>query len=273
MVSWKGGLALIVLTVQNTSVPIMMRMARTGEQGSTHTGEYCVALLVLLQEIFKLNASIFLLIIEKRSVSAALHSIVREALDTPITTLNLAIPAILYFIMNNSIQHAAAYLPAAVFQVVYQVKILVVALMSVLLLNKRLEAFKWTSIFSLAFGVALVQYSQAPDKHSTSDNVLFGLFYALLAAVCSGLSGVFFEMMIKRVPLKKRSSVTNAKPSLWLRNFQLALFSIVIAIPSVYYSPSFKWRDPLGSFDNLVWALGQPVCGHTHTLTPTSPWS
>eukprot|EP00954_Amorphochlora_amoebiformis_P015728 1234787-Amorphochlora_amoeboformis.AAC.2 len=117
MVSWKGGLALIVLTVQNTSVPIMMRMARTGEQGSTHTGEYCVALLVLLQEIFKLNASIFLLIIEKRSVSAALHSIVREALDTPITTLNLAIPAILYFIMNNSIQHAAAYLPAAVFQV------------------------------------------------------------------------------------------------------------------------------------------------------------
>eukprot|EP00954_Amorphochlora_amoebiformis_P027078 1383173-Amorphochlora_amoeboformis.AAC.1 len=117
MVSWKGGLALIVLTVQNTSVPIMMRMARTGEQGSTHSGEYCVPLLVLLQEVFKLTASIFLLIVEKRSVSAALHSIVREALETPTTTLNLAIPAILYFVMNNSIQHAAAYLPAAVFQV------------------------------------------------------------------------------------------------------------------------------------------------------------
>jgi len=249
--------ALAVLTVQNTSVPIMMRMARTGQGGSSDAnGDYCVPLLVMFQELFKLISSFLLLASEECSLSRAVRLVHYEATQRTSTTLKLAVPAVLYFIMNNSIQHAAAYLPAAVYQVVYQVKILVVALMSVILLGKRLQLFKWSSILSLAVGVGMVQISRAPDSHSATDNFMLGLFYAIISALCSGSSGVYFEMMIKKKTATDTPGRQGKPPSLWLRNIQLAFFSLCFAIPSVYMSPKFNSTEPLKAFDKVVWGLG-----------------
>ena len=70
------------------------------------------------------------------------HQVVnKEIFQKPGDTLRLGIPALLYFIQNYCLQLASANLPAALFQVTYQGKTLVVAFCSVVLLQKRLKRY------------------------------------------------------------------------------------------------------------------------------------
>eukprot|EP00470_Lotharella_oceanica_P005441 CAMPEP_0170177194 /NCGR_PEP_ID=MMETSP0040_2-20121228/9896_1 /TAXON_ID=641309 /ORGANISM="Lotharella oceanica, Strain CCMP622" /LENGTH=172 /DNA_ID=CAMNT_0010419753 /DNA_START=112 /DNA_END=627 /DNA_ORIENTATION=+ len=156
---------------------------------------YCVPLLVCFQEICKIVFSLLLLVREEGGVSSAVKCIREEIVLKPYMTLKLGVPAGCYFIQNNCQQLANSYLPAAVYAVT-----LVVALMSVVLLNKQLQMFRWVAITGLAVGVAMVQCSKAPDsvsKGADSSALLIGLAYAITAASMSGFSGVYFEKMIK----------------------------------------------------------------------------
>merc|ERR1739848_179002 len=69
-----------------------------------------------------------------------------EVIRKPQDTLALAIPAILYAIQNCCLQWSTSNLPAALFQVTYQGKILVTALFSVILLQKKLLRAQWLAI-------------------------------------------------------------------------------------------------------------------------------
>lgn len=79
----------------------------------------------------------------------------------------------------------------------------------------------------LTVGVAIVQVSGSGDHHTHTHaedhNRLVGLVSVLCAACTSGFSGVYFEKILK-----------GSQTSLWLRNVQMGLPSIIIAYLTIY---------------------------------------
>jgi UDP-sugar transporter A1/2/3 len=138
--------------------------------------------------------------------------------------LKLGIPSILYCVQNNLLYYALSHLDAATFQVGYQVKILTTAVFSVTMLGKSLSKLQWFSLLLLTLGVAKAQLS-AQASSSSAHNTISGFIAVLLASITSGFSGVYFERILK-----------NSTTSLWMRNIQMGLSSIVVAFLGVFFS-------------------------------------
>ena len=77
------------------------------------------------------------------------------------TFVALTLPAILYTIQNNLQYLAIANLSPALFQVLYQMKVVTAALFSVIILRRRLRLRKWFPIVLLNVG-----NSTTPDRRS-----------------------------------------------------------------------------------------------------------
>lgn len=103
-------------------------------------------------------------------------------------------------------------------------------------------------------GVAIVQISGSGDKHAenkedesaANHNRLVGLVAVLCAACTSGFSGVYFEKILK-----------GSTTSLWLRNVQMGLPSIVIAFITMYMKDSsvISEHGMLGGYSPIVWTV------------------
>lgn len=76
---------------------------------------------------------------------------------------------------------------------------------------------------------------------------LLGIGAMVLAAVCSSFASVFFEKMLK----------SPNKPSLWLRNIQLAAYSAIIALFTLLGTadPAIAARGYLHDFNGVTWAV------------------
>ena len=217
-----------------------------------------------------------LLYVEKdKDVEKVKGAIRSEIIDKPIETLKLAVPAVLYFIQNNVLQLSSSNLPAAVFQVTYQGKTLVVAICSIMLLGKLLSRSKWLALGMMAIGLAMVQLAKSSESkqsemaNNEEQNVFFGLCLVVLGCFCSGFAGVYFEKM-----MKKPGKNSGQKPSMWVRNIQLAAFSIVVGIIPVltYDVPNSLFH---GFISRLVYGFEQRIrwivcsCG-TFTIVVSS---
>ena len=180
----------------------------------------------------------------------------------------LAVPACLY-VLQNSLQYIAlSNLDSATYQVTCQLKILPTAIFSVSLLNRSLSMRKWASLALLMIGVAIVQLpvsdpaiapfkTAGPNYHfprsmaelwnlgaadphpinkrsatyegiaedegliNPSMNPALGLAAAIGGTVASAAASVYFEKILK-------DSETQA--SLWIRNVQLAFYSLFPAL-------------------------------------------
>merc|ERR1711998_423810 len=53
--------------------------------------------------------------------------------------------------------------------------------------------------------------------------------------------------------IKKKQPATAKKPSLWVRNIQLASFSILVGLPAALMSEDYYQEDPLRGFEFFVW--------------------
>ena len=142
--------------------------------------------------------------------------------------LKLFVPSGLYVVQNNLQYIATSNLPAEVYQVLSNMKIVTTAIFSVLMLSKKQTSLQWTSIIALTLGIAIVQVSQSKgSSRGENQNQFLGLIAVLSAACTSGFAGVYFEKVLKS---------TNS--SIWLRNIQLALiglgFGSVACIASDY---------------------------------------
>jgi UDP-sugar transporter A1/2/3 len=135
--------------------------------------------------------------------------------------------------------------------VTYQLRILTTALFSVLLLKRQLSFRRWLALFLLALGIAAVQIPEASlransvlsfispqnegpelivrDEKVKSTmaipavvmNAPLGLAAVLAASVISGLTGVYFEKVVKN---------SSAFVSIWIRNIQLSFYSLFPAL-------------------------------------------
>lgn len=203
----------------------------------------------------------------------------------------LAIPAVLG-VLSNSLQYIAlSNMRAATFQVTYQLQFLTTAIFGLMFLRRNIALRKWGLLLLLVVGVALVQIPDANSEQMTLQedgsslhfprsleewkavkgggtlhkrsatyegieedietidprlNAAIGLISVIGAAVASGLGGIYFEKV-----LKDSSSHT----SLWVRNVQLAIYSI---FPALFIGVVFRDGDNIandGFFQGYNWAV------------------
>jgi UDP-sugar transporter A1/2/3 len=136
--------------------------------------------------------------------------------------------------------------------VTYQLKILSSAVFSVTMLRKSITSRQWLALLLLTLGIAMVQIPSSPKMAALDEEIgpladltfgfagrlthfyslmtpqaQVGLIAVLMACVLSGLSGVYFEKVLKT------SNVT-----VWVRNVQMSFYSL---FPALFFV--VLWKD------------------------------
>jgi UDP-sugar transporter A1/2/3 len=145
----------------------------------------------------------------------------------PLDALKIMVPSLLYLVQNSLLYVALSNLSAPLFQVTYQAKLVTTALVSVVMLQRSYSTQQWICLVFLSLGVAIVVLGEGGKKKEETESaknqsLSLGLIAVSIACFSSALAGVYFEKVLKR---------KDATPvSLWMRNIQMAFFSIVIAL-------------------------------------------
>ncbi|KAK6172023.1 hypothetical protein SNE40_018425 [Patella caerulea] len=226
--------SLLCLVFQTSGLILTMRYSRTIQ---TESNTYLSSTVVVVSEIIKLISCIIIIILTDRRPWYTMES---EVLNESNELLKLAVPAGLYTLQNNLQFVAVSNLDAATFQVTYQLKILTTALFSVVFLSRRLTRRKWISLIILTLGISLVQLTKSKSCIADNDpacnngdvsigehsdrSAFIGLLAVLIMCLSSGFAGVYFEKILK-----------SSKQSLWTRNIQLAVPSIILGMIGVIY--------------------------------------
>ena len=220
----KGWLALALFIFQNGCAALIMRYSKV-----MGLAPYDSSVAVLLQEVaVKLPICMVLYAVECGGPVAAVRSVANDMRERTSEWVMLAVPALLYTVQNNMLYVGFANLEAAIGLVTYQSKIFFTGTFSLLLLGKKVSAQQWCAMALLAAGVVCAQGNFGAGAHRHHGRALadapeqspaLGFAAFIVAAVCTSFASVFFEKMLKGA----------SKPSLWLRNIQLATYSTVIA--------------------------------------------
>ncbi|XP_029013472.1 UDP-galactose translocator-like isoform X2 [Betta splendens] len=205
-----------------------------------------------MAEVLKVLTCLLIILLQKRfsvkdTVLLLLDSIVLQYRDT----LKLAVPSLIYTLQNNLQYIAISNLPAATFQVTYQLKILTTALFSVLMLRKSLSRVQWISLLLLFSGVAIVQMQQegnkeASVKDSSGQNYMVGLVAVVISCLSSGFAGVYFEKILK-----------GSSASVWIRNVQLGIFGTGLGLLGLWWNDGtdIAERGFLFGYTDMVWCV------------------
>lgn len=185
---------------------------------------YASSTAVAVMEGVKLVSCLLVVMFNAGGLMGLFRALMEEIYMKPEELLKLSVPSLLYTVQNNLLYYALSHLDAATFQVGYQVKILTTAVFSVAMLGKSLSHLQWLSLVILTIGVSMAQLSTQNSADSKA-NTTAGFVAVLLAACTSGFSGVYFERILK-----------NSRTSLWMRNIQMGVGSVVLALVGVYTS-------------------------------------
>lgn len=260
-VSWQGWAALATFALQNGCAVLIIRWSKV-----MSPTPYSSQVAVLMQEVaVKLPVCTVLYALECGGVVAAACALKRDLWTRPIEWLQLAVPALLYTVQNTLLYVGFANVDASIGQITYQTKILWTAAFSILVLGKKLTANQWLALLVLALGVVAVQSANDPAKRTThhgrphhrngaggaggggagGQNAILGVGALVCAALCTAFASVYFESMLKG----------SSRPSLWLRNIQLAAYSSLIATAGLLLlrDPLLAERGWLSGFGPSVW--------------------
>ena len=145
-------------------------------------------------------------------------------------TLKVGVPALLYFCQNTLFYVGSANMNAAPFQAALQFKVVTTAIVTVIFFRRCIKPLQWVAICGLMGGIVLVVLSNLKDtapKPNTNPVIGYGVTLGICAlAACAS---VYFEHILKG------SSV-----SIWVRNIQLAMMSIVVAVITVFANDGAK---------------------------------
>ncbi|XP_050972245.1 UDP-galactose translocator [Labeo rohita] len=240
-------ISLAILVIQNASLILSIRYVRTLPGDHFYTTSA-----VVMAEVLKVLTCMVIILIQKRGnvksfISLLYDSIVVQYLDT----LKLAVPSLIYTLQNNLQYVAISNLPAATFQVTYQLKILTTALFSVLMLRKSLSKMQWISLVLLFTGVAIVQVEQESGKQkeaviTTNQNYFKGLVSVIISCLSSGFAGVYFEKILK-----------GSSASVWMRNIQLGIFGTLLGLLGMWWNDGAAIAEKgfLFGYTPMVWGV------------------
>ncbi|PWA33751.1 hypothetical protein CCH79_00020577 [Gambusia affinis] len=240
-------ISLAVLVVQNASLILSIRYVRTlpGDR-------FFATSAVVMAEVLKVATCLLIILLQKRyalkeTLWFLLDSVVLQYQDT----LKLAVPSLIYTLQNNLQYVAISNLPAATFQVTYQLKILTTALFSVLMLRKSLSRVQWVSLLLLFAGVAIVQVQQEGKKEAavadaSNQNYMVGLVAVVISCLSSGFAGVYFERILK-----------GSSASVWMRNVQLGVFGTALGLLGMWWNDgaAVAERGFLFGYTGMVWCV------------------
>ena len=237
----KAAQVLFLLVLQNSALTITMRASRLPGRAEVM---YLATAAVVLCELIKLIVSLGMLLWESGSVATAAATIHRDILSSWSSNALLLVPATLYTLQNNLQYYAAGHLDPATFQVLYQMKLLTTAALSVVLLKRDLSRTQWFSTVVLAVGIGLVQTDNMVGSERESQ--IEGFIAVLVACCTSAGAGVFLEKLVKQTA-----------PSVWVRNIQLASFGLMIGGAAAYVRDAdvIAEKGFFVGFDAMVWAV------------------
>lgn len=202
----------------------------------------------------------------------------------------LVVPAGLYTLANSLLYIGLSNLQAATFQVAYQLRIVAAAAFGAVVFKRNYTLATWMSLLAILVGVAIVQFpasdpydvdsrehlhvprtieawkSRLHKRSATYEGIeedlmlghtqmdgRIGLLATVAACVASGLAGVTFEKV-----LKNSSSPT----TIWIRNVQLAVYSI---FPALFIGVVFLDGEKIakvGFFDGYDWTVWATIAVH-----------
>lgn len=147
----------------------------------------------------------------------------------------------LYVLQKQFLYLAMSNLDAAVFQVTYQIKTLLTAVFSVVLLKRKLTSMQIIALVILTVGVGIVQLDKVDENASVSyqeQSRWVGVLACLGASCTSGFGGVYFELVLKPRndgdDSKSNKGPPRPEPSVWAKNVQLSTFGLIIALVTAY---------------------------------------
>ncbi|KPA79041.1 putative CMP-sialic acid transporter [Leptomonas pyrrhocoris] len=145
--------------------------------------------------------------------------------------LLMVVPAVLYTIQGLLLILALQHLDPTVFQILYQVRILFLAMMMRVVLDFRVSPVRWAVLMALTVGIILAQLSmQRLDKEEETEQThrswsIEGTLAALAGALLSSFTGVFTEYVYK----KRGNHFALSARNIHLAFFSLVYFSFVFA--------------------------------------------
>ena len=236
MVRYRQTLALFTLTAQNTALVLVTKHSYR----ETAT-PYIVSTCVCCSEALKLLMSCVLILRldGKAALSDAFSNVIPNG-------IGFAVPSFLYVIQNNLTFQGVRLLSPTVYVVLSQAKILSSAFFSVTLLKRRISRLQHLALLLLVAGMILVHTaSHQPSLRTTADSTGKGVVFVLAAAITSGIAGTLLEKMY--------SNSNSDRSSIWVRNAQLACFSLPLAIFATYCTDRLQLRDGIfQGYDAIV---------------------
>lgn len=233
-------LLLTMMVVQNSSTVLVGRHTRSSV---AKEDLYSVNHLIMTCEFLKLILSCALEF--KQTNGQLMSSIQLHILDRPKDALKILVPALLYLLQNSLLYVALSNLTAPIFQVTYQGKLVTTAIVSVIMLQRKYSFQQWVCLVAISLGVAIVVLGEKggskENEESGSQNLFIGLVSVTTACFSSALAGVYFEYVVKK---PSAAGQTAPSPSLWMRNMQLAFFSVCIALGQGIFQSMKEPVDP-----------------------------
>ena len=187
----------ILLSSSLGALMAIMEMLQRYSQGMRKE-TYSIALAVCLSEALKTLLSG--LVIRKSKE----HSLFEVASDAG----RLATPALIYF-AQNTMGYLIFWSGLTAFEaaVLQQAKILMTAVLSYCILDRKLAMRKWRALFIMALGGVFIVRQSAPDGSSKPASInlvnstrqpIVGVILVLFSCFTSGLAGVLMEKEYKR---------------------------------------------------------------------------
>ncbi|TRY52777.1 UDP N-acetylglucosamine transporter-like nucleotide sugar transporter [Cryptosporidium tyzzeri] len=202
---------------------------------------YIPSVAVVCSEFIKLTVSLAMIFITtaKKDIRAFPKALYLEFVSDKFGNLIVLIPGVLFLFQNNLLYISLKRLPAALYQVMYQLKILTTTYFSVLILKRKLSLTRWFACFLLVFGVIMIPKK---SKHSSSERTsglsefIIGLFAAFTSSFTSGLGAVVLEKVLKDTNERIHTGNGEFQTTVWGRNVILALVGIIGGVPLAYFS-------------------------------------
>lgn len=174
--------------------------------------------------------------------------------------LRLIVPALIYVIQNNLYLYAASELDPAFFQALWQVRILMSATLSWIVLKKRILPVQWLCILGIFGGVMLVKTATTTSRAAASaiapgtsaagsGKTVIATLALCAAAMMSSTAGVILEFIFR-----------DRTVNLWASNVQLSCFSILPAACIVFFGDTSRLGPVLHDLHASSWPLGVVFC-------------
>ncbi|EST08123.1 Nucleotide-sugar transporter [Kalmanozyma brasiliensis GHG001] len=169
--------------------------------------------------------------------------------------LRLIVPALIYVVQNNLYLYAASVLDPAYFQALWQMRILMSALLTCTVLKKRILPLQWLCILGIFGGVMLVKAATSAPRVSQQPSrvdagaTLSASIALCVAALLSSTAGVFLEYIFR-----------DRKVNLWASNVQLSCFSILPAASIFIFGNSSNKAAVYHDLHASLWPTGAILC-------------